>query len=49
MSLRFEMGIGVTSTYGYTVPEKPRDLQTREKPDSFKKPVLKVKRNENPS
>ncbi len=45
MSYGFEMRIGIRSTYGYTVPEKPRDLQTREKPNQIDKPVLKVKRN----
>jgi hypothetical protein len=45
MSLRFEMGIGVPSTYGISLAQKPRDLQTREKPSQFEKPVLKVKRN----
>lgn len=45
MSLRFEMWIGVPSTYGNSLAQKPRDLQTREKPDSFKKPVLKGENN----
>jgi hypothetical protein len=43
MSLRFEMNVGISSTYGYTLPEKPRDLQTRQKPSSTDKPLLKVK------
>jgi hypothetical protein len=45
MSLRFEMGIGVPSAYGNSLAQKPRDLQTREKPSQFEKPVLKEKRN----
>ena len=46
MSLGYEMRSGIRSTYGYSLAEKPRNLQTREKPSQFEKPVLKVKRNE---
>lgn len=45
MSLRFEMGIGIPSTYGNSLAQKPRDLQTRKKPSQVEKPVLKGKRN----
>lgn len=45
MSLRFEMGIGIPSTYGNSLAQKPRDLQIRKKPSQVEKPVLKGKRN----
>jgi len=45
MSLRYEMGIGVPSAYGNSLAQKPRELQTREKPSQFEKPVLKDKSN----
>lgn len=45
MSLRYEMNADIPSTYGYTLPEKPRELQTREKPSQVEKPALKVKSN----
>ena len=45
MSYGFEMRIGVPSTYGKAIAQKPRDLQTRKKPSQVEKPVLKGKRN----
>lgn len=42
MSLRYEMNVGIPSTYGRTLAEKPRDMQAKQKSD---KPILKVKRN----
>lgn len=45
MSYGFEMRIGILSTYGNSLAQKPRDLQTREKPIQAEKPILKGKNN----
>ncbi len=46
MSLRYEMNVGIPSTYGCKVAEKPRDLQTKVKSRQIEKPILRVKQNE---
>ena len=46
MSYGFEMRIGAPSTYGRTLAQKPRDLQTRDKPSQVEKPILKGKSND---
>lgn len=45
MSLRFEMGADIPSTYGKAIADIPRQ-QPKKKLDPSNKPVLKVKRNE---